>query len=64
MGVVPPDYPSADYHFQHPDYLYVNIVLILYLLLLLYFVKTFNFFSKSRFTVSRYEEIPLGGGNS
>lgn len=64
MAVVPPDTPVVSCEFQHPSYVYVNVVVILYICVCIYFIKTFKLFSKYRFTVSKYEEIPLVGQSS
>lgn len=61
MGIapVPDSVPVSVY--AHPDYVYVNIIIIVYVCLFLYILKTFRVFSRYRFTLSRSEEIPLVG---
>lgn len=64
MGVFPPNNDIPDANFAHPNYVYINVIIILYIFVVLYILKTFRIFNRFRFTVSKYEEIPLVGSSS
>lgn len=59
MSVAPPDSDGSVCVYSHPHYLYINIIILLYISLFIYFVKTFRILCSDRFTFTRSEEIPL-----